>query len=187
MRTDEIKMPEGVRLLEVTPEKLQKIWGELSKIDGLFDDYSRDRMDIFLRKITSPDTVWLERTDGNGLLYLTSVLPNLSATGHLVYWDRKLRGREKFTIDCLAWLVQVIPLEKVNLYLPDFAKIARSFAKRVGFVKEGCIRNWSYNNEKLFNMYIYGMTRVEVLQAAELAEKSKKENEKEKEKEKVNG
>lgn len=159
-----MEMPEGVKMLELDSiDKVNDLWYKLNEIKGLFDDYHKDRVDIFLNMLRAPNTVWLERTDGNGILYLTEVIPNLSATGHIVYWDKRLRGREEFTLDVLRWLMQVIPLVKVNVFLPDYAKVARSFTERLGFKKEGKLRKWSRHEGKLFDMFVYGMTIEEVL------------------------
>lgn len=157
-----MEIPKGVKILEIESfEKVKFIWETLNNINGLFDDYHKDNFGIFINKLRSQDTVWLEREDGNGLLYLTNVIPNLSATGHVVYWDKRLRGREEFTMDCLRWLMGVIPLEKVNLFLPAYALAARAFADRIGFKREGIIRRWSKSDGKLFDIFVFGITKEE--------------------------
>lgn len=159
--------PEGTKILEVTQEKALELWDKLNSISGLWDDFTVNRPDIFFQSLMAPNSVWLERIDGNGILYLKNVIPGLSASGHVVYWDKRLRGREDFTVDVLRWLMQNIPLQKVNLYLPDYASSARGFAKRCGFKEEGCIRKWSYSGGKTFDVYVYGMTRDEAFTKVE--------------------
>lgn len=168
-------LPQGVQLLELTPQKGQMLWDTFNQINGIFDDYHKDRPDLFLQRLVAPDTVWLEREDGNGVLYLTEVVRGLSAVGHIVYWDKKLRGREEFTLDCLRWLMDTIPLQKVNVFLPDFAKTAHAFATRMGFKQEGKIRNWTFYDAKMHDMFIFGMTREEALATAEKEELELKE------------
>lgn len=157
-----MEMPKGVKILEIDSfEKVQFIWETLNNISGLFDDYHKDNFGLFLNKLRSSDTVWLEREDGNGLLYLTNVVPGLSATGHVIYWDKRLRGREEFTMDCIRWMMGIIPLEKLNLFLPAYALAARAFADRLGFKREGIIRRWSKSDGKLFDIFVFGMTKEE--------------------------
>lgn len=163
-------LPEGVHILELSPEKAQEIWDKFSAIPGIFDDYSKNRPDLFLQRLLAPDTVWLERDDGNGVLYLTDVIRGLSAVGHIVYWDKRLRGREDFTMNCLRWLMDVIPLQKINVFLPDFAKTAQAFATRMGFKQEGKLRNFSFYDTKLHDCFLFGMTREEALATAEKEE-----------------
>jgi hypothetical protein len=159
-----MNMPDGVQFLSLDSiDKVKDLWDKLHEIPGLFDDLHKDRIDIFMNTLQAPNTVWLERTDGNGILYLTEVVPNLSANGHIVYWDKRLRGREEFTLNVLRWLMQSIPLVKVNVFLPDYAKIARAFTERIGFKREGKLRNWSYQNGKLFDMFAFGITLEEAL------------------------
>lgn len=161
-------MPKGIQFLELTSkEKVLELWEKLNSISGLWDDFTVNRPDLFFQSLQAPNSVWLERTDGNGILYLKSVVPGLSASGHLVYWDRRLRGREKETMDALRWVMQSIPLQKVNLFLPDYAGSVRRFADRCGFKQEGCIRKWSYSGGKTFDVYVFGITRDEAFAQVE--------------------
>lgn len=163
------EMPKGVRFLQIeSMEQVQSLWEKFASISGLFDDFHRDRADLFVQKLKSPNTVWLELEDGNGLYYLTNVIPNLSATGHFVFWDRKLKGREELTMDVMRWLMSKVPLVKVNSYQPDYAKAARRFAENIGMKREGIIRRWSYSDGKLFDMFVYGMTSEEAFDGSDV-------------------
>jgi hypothetical protein len=153
-----METPKGTKWLELTKEKALELWEKLNNIPGLWDDFTVNRPDLFFQQLSAPNSVWLERTDGNGILYLKNVVPGLSASGHVVYWDRRLRGREQETMDILRWLMKNVVLQKVNLFLPDYAGAARNFAERCGFKKEGCIRKWSYSQGKTFDVYVYGIT-----------------------------
>ena len=155
------EMPEGVKFLELSFDKITELWGRLKGIDGIYDDFSRDNFELFRAKLVDPRSVWLESTEGFGILHLTNVIKGLSATGHVLYWDKKLRGREDFTLEVMTWLMEVVPLTKLNLYLPDYARVAKLFAERLNFHREGKIRRWSFNNGKPFDMYVYGITYEE--------------------------
>jgi hypothetical protein len=164
-----IETPKGTKILELTPEKIDNIWSRLQKIRGMFDDFVAGRLDIFLQGMLQPNTIWLELTDGNGLLYVTNVVVGLSANVHFVYWDRKLATRRKFTIECLQWIVNVCNLQKVNAIIPDFCTAAIHFAKRIGFKVEGVIRRYSLNNGRLYDAIHLGMIREEVLDGCRLS------------------
>ncbi len=155
------EMPKGVKFLELNFNKINELWDKLKTIDGIYDDFSRGDFNLFRSKLVDPSSVWLECVEGFGVMHLTNVIKGLSATGHILYWDKKLRGREDFTLEVLTWLMEVIPLIKVNLYLPEYARVARLFAERLEFHKEGKIRRWSLNNGKPFNMCVYGITYEE--------------------------
>ena len=158
-----MEMPKGVRLMELTPDKVKELWDKLHVIDGLFDDMTKGNFQLFVSRLQAPDSVWLEREDGNGILYLTSVIPGLSAFGHVVYWDKRLRGREDFTLECLHWLMDMLRLRKVNVWLPDYSKAAHAFIKRLGFTQEGKLRAWSFSGGKLFDMHTFGIMYEEVI------------------------
>lgn len=165
MPTDR-EAPEGTRILVGGLEKLMDIWGKISSVNGVLDDFSRGRPEQFISLYLSPTTWWLEREDGNGILYLTLIQPRLSAHAHILYWDKKLRGREQDTLTALRFAVNKFDLKKVNITLPDFAHAAIAFVDRLGFKREGELRNWSYCNGKLYGVYWYGMTREEALDGA---------------------
>jgi len=157
-------MPKDVHILELTPERVALLWKKFDSVSsGVFDDFTRNNPQYFMSMLTAPDSVWLERKDGNGVLYLTSVRPGLSATGHLLYWNKRLRGTEDFTLEVLRWLMETIPLQKINEFLPAYVHSGRHYAEKLGFKKEGCIRRWSMSNGKPFDMYVYGMTYEEAL------------------------
>jgi hypothetical protein len=168
-----INPPKGTRYLELIPEKIHNIWLKLSQISGLFDDYMKNSPDMFFARVKMPNSIWLERTDGNGILYLTDVMIHLSASAHMVYWDRRLSGRENFTMDCLRWAMEHADLKKINLYLPGYARAARHFADKLGFKREGEVRRWSYSEGKLFDIVIYGMTREEAFNGTIWTERGK--------------
>lgn len=148
--------------MELSPQKVNELWDKLHVIDGLFDDYTKGNYNLFVQRLQSRDSVYLERDDGNGILYLTGVKPGLGAFGHVVYWDKRLRGREEFTLSCLQWLITMLSLRKVNVWLPAYSKAAIAFTKRLGFKHEGTIRSWSYSNGKLFDIEAFGITSEEV-------------------------
>ena len=155
------QLPEEAKWLELTPEKVQFLWKKLSEVKGLHDDFTRGQFPMFLRMLSMPNSLWLERKDGNGILYMTEVIQHLSATAHFVYWDKRLRGREEFTMDCLRFVMEKLDLMKVNAYLPQYAAAALHFVKKLEFKKEGTIRRWSYSDGKLFDIHVFGITREE--------------------------
>lgn len=159
---DQTEVPKGAHLMQLTPQKITELWDKLHVIDGLFDDYTRGNYQLFVQRLQLPNSVYLERDDGNGILYLTDVVPGLKASGHVVYWDKRLRGREDFTLSCLQWLINMLSLRKVNVFLPSYAKAAIAFTKRMGFTHEGTLRRWSYSDGKLFDMESFGITNEEV-------------------------
>jgi len=164
-----IEPPKGAKFLEInSPQKIMQIWLTLNDIKGLFDDYTKNRPDLFRNLVVMPNTLWLEREDGNGLLYLTEIMPGLSANAHIVYWDRILSGKEDFTMDCLRWAITNCNLQKVNCFLPDYARSARHFARKLGFRREGVIRRYSIGNNRMFDMYIFGITREEAFSDGQL-------------------
>ena len=152
-----ITPPSGTHYLAADQARLIKIWKILAGINGIFDDFMANRLDLFLASYMQPNTVWLERDDGNGILYLTDVVPHLSAKAHIVYWDKKLRGREKETLEGVRWAINAMDLKKVRVELPDFAKAAIHFVVKMGFHLDGTMRRLSYSGGRLYDLLCYSM------------------------------
>lgn len=154
-------MPKGIHALELNEGKPQELWRQVNKIPALWDDFTANRPQVFFQNLVSRNSIWLERDDGNGILYLLNIVAGLSASGHVVYWDGRLKGREAETIEALCWVMEEAMLLKVNLYVPDYAHSVRQFARRMGFRQEGCIRRWSFSQGKAFDIYVMGILREE--------------------------
>jgi len=163
-----IEVPEGAQILSADANKLGDIYAKLAQTRGVFDDFTKNP-EYFFKLYFAKDTVWLERTDGNGILYLTNVIPGLSALAHIVYWDKRLGGREAFTLDCLRWGFTNIGLKKVNVWMPEFAKAAIHFARKLGFQFEGKVRRWSYSQGRTYDILMYGMTNEEAFSGQQYA------------------
>jgi len=163
MPTD-IQPPRGVHILELHGyEDIYKLWDRFRAIKIIFDDYTREDFERFVRLLMNPATLWLETDDGNGILYLTEITPGLSAAAHFAFWDGKLSGREGLLIECMKWAVIVLNLVKINVWIPEFAKAAVHFSEKIGFKREGVLRRWSYSNGALYDVIALGITREEVL------------------------
>ena len=156
-------LPEGVHFLEMTQEKIAHLWVLFQKANGVFDDITKGDIGFFINELAKRDAVWLELDDGSGLLYATGVIPGLSANVHIAFFDHKIKDRYKTIIECLAWLVNMCDLEKVNASLPEFTHIARKHVEALGFKEEGVIRRFSRSNGQLYNQFLYGIFKEEVL------------------------
>jgi hypothetical protein len=156
-------LPEGVHFLPFTEEKISNLWYFFQGAKGIFDDATRGDIRIFLQALSRKDTIWLELDDELGVLYATEVIPGLSANVHIAFFDRKLKEKTPIVIQCLAWLVNVCELEKVNASLPDFTHVARKYVQELGFSKEGIVRRYSRSNGQLYDQYLYGILKEEVL------------------------
>lgn len=158
-----ISMPKGLKVMELSFEKIAEMWQKMSAISGLFDDMSKGNFQMFSASVTSQNSVWLETADGTGLLYLLHIVPGLSASAHFLFWDKQLKGKEELCADTLKFLVDSIPLLKVNAFIPEYAGALGHFVRRCGFKKEGRLRRWSLRNGKPFDVIAYGITREEAL------------------------
>lgn len=157
-----IDLPQGVKPLVLTPEKLEKLWAQFNSIPGIFDDYSKGNYKLFLQRFADPNSFWVETVDEVGILYATEVRPGLSANCHFTFFDSILRGREELVLSCLRWLCNVANLRKINVWIPDFARVLGRFLGRIGFREEGTIRRWSFSKGRLFDIIAYGITNEEV-------------------------
>ncbi len=153
-----IKLPTGIKEMVLNPQKVIDLYKRFDAIPGLFDDFSRGDFQLFESRLNARDSLWFETEDEQGVLYATNLMPGVSAQGHFVFFDRRLRGRESLVMDLLRYIMAGADLKKMNVYLPSYAGSARHFVERLGFRHEGCLRRWSYSKSRLYDMHLYGIT-----------------------------
>jgi len=75
------------------------------------------------------------------------------------FMDKKYWGEvtKKATIELFKILFNNIGLKRIQMEIPEYNKLARAFAKRMGFKHEGTIRNATLKNGKPLNHCLYGL------------------------------
>lgn len=136
------------------------IWEHVRKQKACFDDFNRDRADIFLARIANPNSATFRFPEG--LVLLESIVPRLSANIHFFLW-RNLRDVDILRLgnDALREAFETYQVHRLNAYPPEFNKQAQRIAVRLGFKWEGCLRQQFLYEGTYHDVMAYGLLAQE--------------------------
>lgn len=153
----------------LSTDRLRVYWEKLSRFPTLFNRYIQDFDDFvssFLSteggQITANGLVW--EVDDVGLLFLTDIYPLFQATGHFTFWDQRFRGREPLVREALRYAFEHYGFRRIAAEVPLYSPATLSAVERVGFIKEGRLREYVYYQGKWFDVNLYSVLAKEILQ-----------------------
>lgn len=170
MRCDE---PEGsvvrhVRIPELTKEKLEHYWEKLKKFEVIFNGGVPSDFVEFSQWFIGQDASKTIRAKGIiyevddvGILWMTD-LGMRSALVHFNFWDRRLRGRIDLLKEMVKYVFKEFGLERLEVRVGLHARPALYFVERVGFKKEGRLRNTVKYKGEWFDSNIYSIIREDL-------------------------
>lgn len=171
--TVECKEPEGtfqreVKLCQLSKAKLRYLYDKLKQFDVLFDKGIVDS-DSFIQSfvvINNDGTIEpvgiIVEVDDVGIIRFTEIEPNVSANIHVTFWDRRFRGREELVRQVLAYAMEIFNLHRISAQVPLYANPLLGAIERVGFKKEGRLREATLFRGKWFDVNQYSVLRGEV-------------------------
>ena len=128
----------------------------------VLDDLTRDMpVETFYSLLTNKTNVFYELGNEQGLIIATNVRPYVDAIMHVMFFDRKVRGREDTFVEVMADLFNRARLRRMTMIITQNNDVIRRFAERVGFVLEGTIRQASLYNGRYYDRVVYGLLREE--------------------------
>ena len=167
--------PEGtftrsVRPARLTTDRLKFYWERLREFDVLFNDEIRQDLRAFIEVFLSGDLandvqanglIW--EVDDVGIIYITDIRQS-TANAHFSFWDRRIKGRELLIREMLKWGFVTFGFHRITCEVPLYAAPWLSRAvEKVGFVKEGRLREATYYKGQWFDAILYSILNHEVL------------------------
>jgi hypothetical protein len=124
-------------------------------------DRPKEPIGIFTQWLLSRDA-WFVEAGEQGLIFLTNIIPYLSADLHMIFWDKKLTGDRR---ECAQHVVkaafQLFNLSRVTGVATEPNKPLRKIYKSMSFKEEGIIRKAKVVNNQVVDVYIYGILKEE--------------------------
>jgi hypothetical protein len=156
-----IALPDGIKIVEFTPEKLTDIWKNLKQFDStILERDLKDRI-TFVEAMLPPHIVM--ETD-HGIILFEDVNIGLRARMHVSFWDKKLSERADLVKQCLQWIFLSLDLYRIDVWVPAYARaFSRFLTSKLGFNFEGTLRNYFKRNDVLIDTNIYALQREEIL------------------------
>jgi len=173
----ECNEPEGrilrsVRLCYLSFERFHEIYEKISRFEKAFNDYVKNDPQSFLEVFFSPDSQGepspqgiIYEVDDVGILYLTEIRPGVSALAHFNFWDRRFRGREELCRAMLRYAFGKFGFHRITAQVGLYAAPELAAVERVGFVKEGRMREATLYKGAWFDVNLYSILEREVQDA----------------------
>lgn len=169
--------PEGEFLRHVYPmdftiENLHVLWEKSREFPTLFSTEVRNDFSKFCNIFLSVGSDGNLKANGLayvvddfvGVYYLTDIYPNLDAQTHYTFFDRRHRGRIMLTKALIQYVMKEYNFQRLSTIVPSFVDSrVRRFVMNIGFTLEGEKRNSIWYKGNLYNEYLYGIVRTDVL------------------------
>lgn len=100
--------------------------------------------------------------DDVGILFLTDLRPGKSATAHFQFWDRRFKGREELCRRMLRYAFDKFGFHRIIAEVGLYAVPEMAAVERVGFKKEGRMREATKYQGEWFDVNLYSILEHEV-------------------------
>lgn len=163
------KIVRHVRKVPLTLERFRKYHEKLTQFDTLFNDYIGDSFEAFVRCFVGQDAsgelhakglLW--EVDDVGILYLTDIAPGAEAQAHFTFWDQRFRGREKLLREMCKYVIENFHFHRLFAEVPLYARPTLELVERIGFKKEGRMRDAVKYKGDWFDVNLYSLLEQEV-------------------------
>lgn len=154
------KITRSARPMILGSEEIVQLWFKLSKFPILFATPQEANFRNFVKILQDEHTVLLA-FDDVGMAMVTDIVPGVEAKIHISFWDSKLSGREPLIRELVRWTQDVLRVRRVSAPIRADARAMRAFMERVGLYFEGALKNWVKKENRLYDLYLFGVTTDE--------------------------
>jgi RimJ/RimL family protein N-acetyltransferase len=162
-----------VRPALLTRENLARYWSKLREFPTLFN-FQITSFEDFAASFVSQENgvikpnglVW--EVDDVGLFFLTDIYPVFQASGHFTFWDRRFRGREKLAQEMLKYVFREFGFRRIIAEVPLYSQPTLKAVERIGFTKEGRLREYVYYQGEWWDVNLYSILAREILDDGKL-------------------
>ena len=150
-------------------EKITTIFERLKRFDMLFGDGDEnEKFRAFLSTFIEIDDdgepqakalIW--EVDDVGIIFLTDIKPGHSAKGHYSFWDKRFRGREELLKQFSRYIFNRYDFVKLVAEIPFHAHRAFNTVERIGFKRDGRLRDEVFFDGQWFDLAVFSLLREE--------------------------
>lgn len=154
-------LPEGIKVMELSKEKLKDLWEKLKDFGKLYSDASHGDEIGFYQRFLDEDVIVFEME--GGIAILDNIVPFERAQIHVSFWDKHLSTRTELLREGLKWIFEVYNLNRIEAVIPYFSHALKRFlTSRLGFKFEGVLRGRHLFEGKFIDELIFSLLREEV-------------------------
>ena len=164
---------DGTYLRDVTfaplsVERLKHYWEKMKAYKSIFGTPIHD-IDDFINTFVWSDGKDMQaggiiyEVDDVGILSIDNiVVSKMQCNAHLVFWDRKLRGREDLVRQMCEYAFDEFGLRRIVVEIPLHSMPVVKFVERVGFQKEGRLREAAWHDGEWWDMFMFSLLRSDL-------------------------
>lgn len=149
-------------------ERMKFLWDKLKNFDTLFNDFVRGNFQAFIEhfiiqvgdEIQSAGLMW--DVDDVGMFVMNDIRPCASASGHFLFWDRRFSGREDLCRKMVEFVMEKYNLVRLEIRVPVYSNHTMKAVERIGFTKEGRLRDAILYKDHWFDVNIYSVISREM-------------------------
>lgn len=149
--------------LVLSQKNIEVMWKQNMELPHVFDDLTHDTQEEFMGWLASPKNVFYEIGDMLGVVSITNVRPRLDGLLRFVMYDRKLRGKENVMVEILRDVFRSFALRRLTSIVPRSRETEFNLLMRIGFRKEGRMREASMRDGGYEDLAIMGLLAEEAL------------------------
>ena len=164
--------PWQVREMVLTHPKMGKLWQMLQKYPTLFSDFTRNKPSAWIAQVTSPDTYWLEVYESGGLafegeelvgiIYFEGMIARRDVDAHMVFFDRQPMQKVPVSRAIIEYMFRTFPIRSIVVTPPMMYYATLRMLTKLGFYREGLIRQAVPLGGRLCDQAVYRITRSAV-------------------------
>jgi len=170
------KITRHIRPLRMTQENLYILYNKFKQFKTIIGkEFSGDFKQfctLFLTQnkdgsIDSNGIFWII-DDFVGIFYITDIEPGIDCRVHYSFFDRRHKGRVNLINQMTTYIFNTFGFQRITAKIPLYAKpsVLHFTEARLGYTKEGRMRQAERFDGKWFDVNIYGLLREEHLNAS---------------------
>jgi Acetyltransferases, including N-acetylases of ribosomal proteins len=154
-----------IREMSLTMPKLHALWRMLQRHGTLFSDLTKNDPENFTRTILEPNAMWFEIVEYDtivGIIWFGEMWKVTDCMAHMAFFDRAPAEKLEVCREIVRWMFRSFPLQRMTVQIPEIYFGTVRLMKRLGFTREGEMREAVLLGGRWKSIVIFGITRSEV-------------------------
>ncbi len=164
-----VELFDGFSLFSLTKESVTQLWDIWRQFPYTMDEGAypktnppEQNLTAFAFWLSRPDTI-LVQYQQSGVVGAYNIVRGARANVFVLFWDRKLKGREVACRRIAQWIVRTCDLERLSANICGRNIASIKFASRMGLIEEGVLKHDWPADGVFYDTHIYGAIRDQIL------------------------
>ena len=133
----QINPPEGLEVFDVSGQNVIELWSKVKDKEILFSDLNKGSFFLFARALM--DSIIFQNK--YGIIRIAKIVPFHRCELHGFVLGTSLSRFKDTMKDVILWIFDNLQVSRIECRVPDRALTLQKFLVKIGFEKEGVLRN----------------------------------------------